>query len=169
MPVVHPEHERRLAQGDASGVTFRWATEKDRRALQEQAGHDVIDRRFEAGHRGATLWHDDQLVGTAWFAVREYLDDETRTKIDLAANQCWLFGSWVHRDHRNRGYYGRLISEAAVDLQSRGIREIVFAVDASNFVSQAVHRALGAARAGSLIGTRLFGLQLYKVSLKQAV
>jgi RimJ/RimL family protein N-acetyltransferase len=167
MPVTKRNTTRNASGNDSHTPTFRWATDEDRRPLQEQAGRETIDGRFAAGHRGATLWDGDALIGTAWFAMREYLDDETQTKIELAPDQCWLFGSWVHRDCRNRGYYGRMISEAATDLASRGIREIVFAVDASNFVSQRVHQALGAVRAGSLVGTRLCGLRLYKVSLKR--
>ena len=164
MPVQAASALAEPAASNAASVPhFRWATADDRVALEQQAGPEVVKRRLEAGHRAATLWLDEKLIGTAWFARDLYFDDETTTTITLSPSQCWLFGSGVHRDHRNQGHYKRIITSAYAELQSTGVSEILFAVDASNFISQAAHRSLGAKRAGSLVGLRIFGLPLYRV------
>jgi GNAT superfamily N-acetyltransferase len=164
MPVrALPKLAEAAASNAASVPRFRWATADDRVVLEQQAGPEVVRRRLEAGHRAATLWLEDKLIGTAWFAWDRYVDDETTTTIALSPNQCWLFGSWVDRNHRSQGHYKRMITSAYSELQSKGVSEILFAVDASNFMSQAAHQSLGAKRAGSLIGLRICGLPLYRV------
>jgi GNAT superfamily N-acetyltransferase len=164
MPVqAAPTLAEPAASNAASVPRFRWATADDRVALEQQAGPEVVKRRLEAGHRAATLWLDKKLIGTAWFARDRYDDDETTTTIALSPNQCWLFASWVDRDHRSQGHYKRIITSAYSELQSNGVSEVLFAVDASNFMSQAAHRSLGAKLAGSLIGLRILGLPFYRV------
>lgn len=164
MPVQAPSVPAEAPASNAASVpAFRWATADDRVALEQQAGPEVVRRRLEAGHRAATLWLDEKLIGTAWFARDRYADDETKTSIALLPGQCWLFGSWVDRDHRSQGHYKRIIRSAYSELQSNGVSEVLFAVDASNFMSQAAHRSLGAKRAGSLMGLRIFGLPLYRI------
>jgi RimJ/RimL family protein N-acetyltransferase len=146
-------------------TTLRWATPSDFDALAAQAGEKVVTKRLVQGHRAATLWlQQTQLVGTAWFAVRSYLDDETEVEINLGPQEAWLFGSWIHHQIRGNGYYSRLIQFAFLELQASSITDLMFAVDATNFRSQRVHRALGAERCGSIRGIRVFGHSAFRVN-----
>ncbi len=139
----------------AETVEFRWASPSDIPLLESQLGEKRTTARLSYGHRAAIFVQDNQLVGIAWFATRNYYDVDTATRVTLSFDEAWIYGVWIHRKHRKRGLYRDLLRHAGLELRRRGIRQLLFAIDAVNIRSKRLHRRLSAKPIGHLFGVRL--------------
>lgn len=144
------------------GVAFRWASASDIPLLESQWGEQLVATRLSYGHRAAILVKDEKLIGVAWFATRGYYDVETDTRVTLSFDEAWIYGAWIHRRHRGRGHYARLLRHAGVELRRRGVRHLLFAIDAVNIRAKRVHRRLRAKPIGHLFGVRLAFYNAYR-------
>lgn len=147
---------------DCEGVEFRWATAADLPLIEAQLGERLTSTRLSYGHRAAILVKDSQLIGIAWFATRGYYDTDTGTRVTLSFDEAWVYGAWIQRRHRGRGLYRHLLQQAGVELRRRGMRHLLFAIDATDIRSQRVHRRLDAERVGHLFGVRLAFYRAYR-------
>lgn len=143
-----------------SGMEIRWATFPDRDSLllAVQTGPSIVAQRQRLGGKALMLLQNGHLKGVCWFNQESYSDIDTGTVIPLSAETAWLFGAWISKDCRRRGFYRLLVESAARQLEPTGVRRILLAVDLSNRNSRDVHRRLGAVRLGELRGFQIFGI-----------
>jgi predicted GNAT family acetyltransferase len=156
MPVTkEPPHK-------ADAVDFRWASAADTHLLESYHGEQLTTARLSYGHRAAILVKNDKLIGVAWFATRSYYDVDTQTRVTLSFDEAWIYGVWIHRRYRRRGLYADLLRHAGVELRRRGIRQLLFAIDAFNIRSRRLHQRLLAKPIGHLYGVRLAFFNAYR-------
>ncbi len=147
-------------------VSIRWAEEFDQPALVHQTV--LATDRLKVGDRAAIAVDGERLIGVAWIARSVYRDWDTSLTIDLAADQAWLYGAWVHRDFRGQHIYSQLVSHICESLCQAAQNQSTFpslllAVDWSNGKSQKVHQAFGAKRVGSIYGFGICGTRHYRL------
>jgi GNAT superfamily N-acetyltransferase len=143
-------------------VAFRWATAADIPLLESRLGEKLTTARLTCGHRAVIAVKDDKLVGVAWFATRSYYDCDTTMRITLSFDEAWIYGVWIHRSQRKHGLYNQLLQYAGVELRRRGVRQLLFAIDAINVRSRRLHRRLSAKPIGYLVGLRFPFYQAYR-------
>jgi len=167
--MLHPRWSRvyempvpRQEPAENNAIEFRWATAEDIGLLESQFGEQVTSTRLSYGHRAAILVKDGKLIGAAFFATRGYYDIDTGTRITLSFDETWIYGAWIHRRHRGKGFYSMLLRYAAIDLRHRGVRELLFAIDLFNVRAKRIHRSMGAVPIGKIYGVRLANYNAYR-------
>jgi ribosomal protein S18 acetylase RimI-like enzyme len=61
----------------------------------------------------------------------------------VEGNAAWIGTVWTHPDHRRRGLYRQMYTQAKTEARNKGLKYIACGVTGSNVLSRATHTALG--------------------------
>ncbi|MBK1696017.1 GNAT family N-acetyltransferase [Rhodovibrio salinarum] len=126
----------------------------------------VVKRRFAQGAECLALYRDDTLVGTLWFVVGAYLEDEVRCRfVPLPSGRCsWDFDVYVDPAFRMTGAFAALWDAADAELARRGVVASLSRISAFNPASLRGHASLGAVPVGRADFLCLGPLQVMRAS-----
>ena len=114
--------------------------------------------------RVAAVWSQGQPTGCLWVARGAYEETDLGLRIELAADEAWLFAAAVVPSRRREGVYRRLFDFVLTDLASAGTRRALLAVTWGNHASRVAHLRFGARQIGGIAAVRVLGVA---VSLPQ--
>jgi GNAT superfamily N-acetyltransferase len=155
----------KLAGSPPLACVVRWVDSADDLqslvGLTSQANVDAFDANRR---RVAAAYYDGRPIGCAWIA-REWFDEpELGLRIELGANEAWLFAAAVTSALRNRGVYGQLLEFLMRDQRENAMERILLGVASGNVASRLAHERQGARRVGSIAAVRALGVACCWVS-----
>jgi hypothetical protein len=153
----------RLPHGRGRGISIGRAGPGDPALAALDAPDAVARFRFGQGAICLVARKSADPVGTIWLAFDGFEEDLLRLRVRLApAGRCaWDLGLYIDPAHRGGLAFARLWDAADEVLRERGIGWTLSRVEATNELSEASHRRLGARRIGSALIVRLGPIQLF--------
>lgn len=103
-----------------------------------------------------------ETVGGVWISRQQFDEPELGLRYRLADDQAWVFGAYVDRTQRNRGIYGRLLTEVMND-KTEGNQEserYFAAITVNNRSSLVAHRRFTQRSLGLCMTMRFLGIAL---------
>jgi hypothetical protein len=154
----------RLPARRAARFTSRFLQPGDPALKQLPSDRAVLKRRFTQGAECLGLFRGEALVGTLWFTVGPYLEDEVRCRfIPLPAGRCsWDFDVYVDPRQRMTGAFAALWDAADAELAGRGVAASLSRISAFNPASLRGHERLGAVTVGRADFLRVGPLQVMR-------
>jgi hypothetical protein len=120
----------------------------------------VREWRYRQGAVCLGAYRAEQLVGVAWIAKHQFLEDEVRAAYHVAQDSVWDFGMEVLPAFRGSRAVLAVLAALAQGMREAGAVRSISRIADHNLASLRAHEKLGCKRLGRAMIIRVLGLQL---------
>lgn len=101
----------------------------------------------------------NDLVGGFWIGSDRFDESELGVRIELTAEQVWLFAAYVSRNFRGRGVYSEILTfvAQALSAENKAPSQLLVAVNPDNLNSHRIHGKLARRTVGKVLAIRCMG------------
>ena len=131
-----------------------WCTHPDQfRAVERVTFFDRLTSPEKCFACGVKV--GDDTAGGIWGATHCFEESDLGLQLQFTPDQAWIFAALVDKQHREKGLYSRLLSTMVRELSSRGLCQLLVAVNPFNRASHRVHTKYAKGKVGAVAALRI--------------